>query len=169
MLFNGNRKFIAVAATACLLIASLIAIGFSTAARAADQEAPHSKAEAELLKAETDRINTMVRGGAAALAQMVGDELAFVHGNGTLQDKAAFLRTFDGNPQHLQSIEVSERKVSIYGNVGVTHGRQLVLGENKRFDDRFMGVYVRRNGRWLLVGWESTQIATRKPAPQTKK
>jgi len=52
-----------------------------------------------------------------------------------------------------------ERTARIYGDVGVTHGLQTVhLDTEVTLSDRYMGVYVKRDGRWQLVGWQSTAL-----------
>ena len=118
-----------------------------------------SKAEAELLKAEGNRVDAMVRADEAALNRAVGDELIFGHGNGGLQNKTEFVKAFAHGSMHFRSIELSEQSARVYGNVGITHGRQtLHLGNDAVLSDRYMGAYLKRDGRWQLVGWQSTPI-----------
>lgn len=116
-------------------------------------------AETGLLQAELDRVSAMVQPDVVHLNQGLADELVFVHGNGSVQGKTQFLQSFNNSRAHFRSIELSERTARIYGDVGVTHGLQTVhLDTEVTLSDRYTGVYVKRDGRWQLVGWQSTAL-----------
>jgi len=142
-----------------LLAVSSIGLASPRNAVAAEPAAAESGVEAELMQAERARIQAMVSGDAAGLSHAVGDELVFGHGSGGVQNKAEFVKAFGDNHLHIQSIDVTEQSARIYGDVGVTHGRQtLHFASGMVLQDRYMGVYVRRDGRWQLIGWQSTPI-----------
>jgi hypothetical protein len=133
-------------------------------------ETPARGAEADLIKAETARFHAMEQGDTIALDRAVADELVFCHGNGHLENKAEFLQSFAGSRGGARSFEISEQNARVYGDVGVTHGRQTLHLGTMTLSDRYTGVYVRRDGRWQLVSFQSTPLPdpNRQAGPERK-
>lgn len=150
------------------LVAASLVIGLAgtvgmPGVRAADR-VPVSRAEATLMKAESGFVQDMARGDAAALGRALADEAVFGHGDGSVQDKAGFIRTF-GAPRTgvsragAASIELTGRTARIHGDIGITRGRQVLNMGGGMHMDRYLGIYIRRDGRWQLLDWQTTPIA----------
>ena len=114
--------------------------------------------EAGLLQAELDNVNAMVQPDLSRLSQGFADELNSFTATEKFRE-GQFLDSFGNGRKIFRGIELSERTARIYGDIGITHGVQTVhFSSEFTLTDRYMGVYVKRDGRWQLVGWQSTSL-----------
>ena len=62
----------------------------------------------------------------------------------------------------IESLELSDMKVHVYGDAAVATGLSIVNKHSKsgyvRFGSRFTDTYVRRNGCWQCVAWQSLGV-----------
>lgn len=122
-----------------------------------------SKAEDTLIAAEQQRLDAQVSQDVGALVRGIAEEATYVHANGIIQDKTAYLADVQAGKSRYRSIEVKERTAKLYGTIGITHSLlTLNVGVDRRILARATGVYVRRDGRWQVVSWQST------PVPEAK-
>ncbi|PYV16156.1 MAG: hypothetical protein DMG07_08375 [Acidobacteria bacterium] len=76
------------------------------------------------------------------------DDLTHTHSSGRVDTKVDFDR--------------DNVRVRVYGDAAVVTGTAKVHVKSDtrdaKFEIRFVDVYVRRNGRWQMVAWQSTRI-----------
>ena len=98
----------------------------------------------------------------AALGRMLADGWTVVHGDGTVNTKAEYLadlksgaRKFDG------VVEISDFSVRVYGNTAIAAGKSeskvTINGQPQGGSLRFTRVYVKRDGRWIMVASHATR------------
>ena len=113
---------------------------------------------------ERRRFAAMVAQDVAALEPMLAEELRYVHSNGQLENKPQFLETVRAGRIRYVSIEVREIEVRLYDDVGLASGLILVggrlSGQALQLELRYTDAYVRRDGRWQLVAWQTTRVPT---------
>lgn len=96
-----------------------------------------------------------------ALDRLLADGWTVVHGDGTINTKAEYLadlksgaRKFDGG------VVVSDFTVRVYGDTAIAAGtsesKVTIGGRPQGGSLRFTRVYVRRDGRWLMVATHAT-------------
>jgi ketosteroid isomerase-like protein len=92
------------------------------------------------------------------------DDFTFVSPRtGALQPKAEWIASLQNSKTSLDSVESSDLKVRVEGNMGIVTGVVLVKGRTERgqpIDDslRFTSTYTKRDGRWLVLAAQATRI-----------
>ncbi len=124
--------------------------------------------EEDLRQLDSARFATMVAGDAAALKNVLGEDLSYTHSNGEVQDRAHFLDALSTGALRYESMAPSGVMVRIYGSTGVVTGRVDMKvafdGRENTVAARYTAVYVRRDLRWQLVAWQSSPLAAAQPA-----
>ena len=113
-------------------------------------------------RVESTRFDAMVRNDLVLLAQLLTDDLTYVHSSGETESKTALLTTLRERRLVYDSIIPSDVTVRIEGTSAIVTGRARIQrrsgGEIRRPTVRFTDVYVQRAGRWRTVVWQSTTI-----------
>lgn len=144
-----------------LALASLAFAAFGstgTAARAADTN-PTSPDVAALLEAEDGRFRAQIAHDVVALAQSMADEALYTHASGRRQTKSEYLQDVRGGGIPYRSIDAQDRVARVFEHVGVTRGLLHMVVADQQLSSSFLGVYIKRDGRWQLLDWQSS------PAP----
>ncbi len=113
-------------------------------------------APSEILQIERDIMSAIKGKDTAALEPMLADEFVYRTHFGVEADKAAFLESITSFPVEIISLRGEELKVNVYGETAVLTGVQVAEarppeGEAEESAVAFTDVFVRRDGRWLIV------------------
>jgi len=127
----------------------------------------------EILQIERDIMAAIKGKDTAALEPMLADEFVYRTHFGVEADKAAFLESITSFPVEIISLRGEELKVNVYGETAVLTGVQVAEarppeGEAEESAVAFTDVFVRREGRWLMVlayGVELPSESDSTPAP----
>jgi ketosteroid isomerase-like protein len=120
--------------------------------------------EGDILRTEARRYEAMVAADVPALQEMLGEELRFIHSNGTLETKYVFIAALESGRLDYVSVRTRDTVVHVYGDVGVVQGTALLEvrasgGPAQKLQNLFSSVYVKRDGAWRLVAYQSTRAA----------
>ena len=119
-------------------------------------------AEREVLQADTDRIDAMVKGDAAALDALLAPELSYVTSRAMVEDKQSLIYGIRSRQMTFKRIISTERKACVTGSMALVTGVSAMKGidgrQNFEISTRFTAVYTRRDGRWQLVAFHETQL-----------
>ncbi len=112
--------------------------------------------EAAILEIESDIMAAIKSKDTAALGPMLADEFIYRTHFGAEADKAAFLESIAQFPVEILSLRAEELKVNVYGETAVLTGVQVAEarppeGETEESAVAFTDVFVRQDGRWLMV------------------
>jgi len=113
--------------------------------------------EAEVTKASQEYTEMIRRRDAAAIERVLSEEYVLTTENGQVRNKAQELERVKNSPYKLESLEMSEQKVRIYGNnIAVETGKVNYKGADKDGKshagiERYTTVWIRRDGRWQIV------------------
>jgi len=135
-----------------LLLLILFAASLAFADDAVDQvkKADHQWAEATLHR------------DAAALNKILADDLKYVHGNASIQNKKEFIDSLKSGDLLYHTIDYQELDVRVFGDSAVLMSKlALSINMNKqeqKFGVRFLRVYVKRNGAWQLWAHQATRL-----------
>ena len=120
---------------------------------------------ATVLQAQTQRFSAMVSGDLSELEQLLSPDLIYTHTAGSTETKAEFLSSLRLGSLSYESITPDDAEVRVFGEAAVSTGRSAMRvisnGQELAFTIRFLEVYVRRDGRWLLEAWQSTRLPDR--------
>ncbi len=111
---------------------------------------------AEVLQLERDIMVAIKNKDAATLEPMVADDFIYRTHFGAEADKAEFLKSVASFPVEILAIRGEELKVNVYGDTVVLTGVQFAevrmpQGATEEGAVAFTDVFVRRDGRWLMV------------------
>lgn len=99
----------------------------------------------------------------AVMDRLLSDDYTAITASGMIQTKAQFLDVCrEGNRQFL-NLEISDRKIRVYGNTAVVTSRADVTmkrdQEEIKGQFRYTRVYNRNgNGQWKVVSFETSRI-----------
>ncbi|HEX3747957.1 MAG TPA: nuclear transport factor 2 family protein [Bryobacteraceae bacterium] len=132
------------------------------AAAGAMAAAPDAKTEKEIMATmETYRLG-IIHKDAAALSQVMSDDVTYTHSSNTHQDKAAFLESLKGK-SITEDIVFKDLKVRVYGNTAVVVGDVDFHMDNGGVKSvstlNVLHVLVKGNSGWQLVARQATKRA----------
>jgi ketosteroid isomerase-like protein len=98
----------------------------------------------------------------AALNKILADDLKYVHGNASVQNKKEFIDSLKSGDLLYHTIDYQELDAKVFGDAAVlTSKLRLNITMNKqeqKFEVRFLRVYVKRNGAWQLLDHQATRL-----------
>jgi ketosteroid isomerase-like protein len=111
---------------------------------------------AEVLAIEREIMAAIRNKDAAALEPVLADDFCYRTHFGAETDKAGFLQSIVSSPFEILSLHGEELNVNVYGDTAVLTGVQIAEarppeGEKEESVVAFTDVFVRRDGRWLMV------------------
>jgi uncharacterized protein (TIGR02246 family) len=116
----------------------------------------------EVRAAELRRFQVTTARDYEALATLLGDDLVYTHSNALVDSKPSYLESLHkGLVYH--TIEPREMKVRVYGDTAIINAEATIItstggGEKRPNELRYTDVWVRREGRWQMVAWQSTRL-----------
>ena len=143
----------------------LLLLLFLLTAATAFPQAKNAKADvAETLKQlEKRRYELMVKKDLAALREMLADDLVYTHSNGLTENKEQYLAGLASGKSVYHAVEPEETQVRLYGNMAILNGIAKVdielNGQKTTLRLKYTDAYVKRNGKWQFVTWQSLRMA----------
>jgi ketosteroid isomerase-like protein len=115
-----------------------------------------SQAEKEIRAAERLWNEARVKADVAALDRLLADGWTVTHGGGTMDTKAQYLADLkSGDRKFSADVKEDELTVRIYGDTAVASGlsdsKVTFKGQVQGGPLRFTRVYVKRDGRWIMI------------------
>ena len=66
----------------------------------------------------------------------------------------------------MTNIKVLDRKIRVYGNVGITNGRgQAYFNGQMVVEFLYTTIFVKKNGKWMYTSWQGTISKDSPPPP----
>lgn len=128
-----------------------------------------AEAVAAVLQIEREIMAAIKSKDANALAPMLADEFNYRTHFGAEADKRAFLESIASFPIEILSLRGEELRVNLFGETAVLTGVQHAEarppeGEPEQSAVAFTDVFVRREGRWLMVLAYGVELPTESEA-----
>ena len=142
-----------------LVITSLCLLSLSLTS---GQEASNTSSDEDQIKQhEQHWARATIKEGAAAVDQYEADDIITTDPSGRVTDKAQDKMDLSSADFKIQSEELSDLKVHVYGNTAVAVGTNSLKGMYKGQDIsgkyRFTDTWVKRNGKWQAVASQYTK------------
>lgn len=119
--------------------------------------------EQQLIQAEKDWAQAIVKGDEAGVARFEADEITTTQDDGSVTTKKDDLANLKSGDTKYSAIDESDFHVHVYGNAAVVTGAYHAKGTTKGKDfennGRFTDTWVKRNGHWQAVASQDTLIA----------
>jgi ketosteroid isomerase-like protein len=123
---------------------------------------PTQDTEATLMKMERDAAAALVKRDLAGFGAIFADDATFTGPDGAVQTKAQLLADVKSGALAIQSTEISDLKVHVFGESAVATYATTDKGKYKDRDIsgryRWTDVFVRRGGKWQIVASQGTPI-----------
>ncbi len=125
---------------------------------------------AAVLQADQARLAAMMAGDGAALARLMSEELAFVHSDGRIESKAAYVKNMlAGDTAYAEAKTADVRTMEPAPGVVILIGAQQMrkrLGPTwSEIKLKFMAVWRNEGGTWRMVAWQSMRPAGNSVVP----
>lgn len=119
-------------------------------------DSTNTAAAQAILQIERDIMAAIRNKDASTLEPMLGDDFIYRTHFGAEADKTEFLKSIASFPVEILGIRGEELKVNVYGETAILTGVQIAEarapeGEPEESAVAFTDVFVRREGRWLMV------------------
>ena len=156
-----NRCF----ALGCAVLVILASPGWLSAMpRAEKHETRHQIEQLE----DTWR-NAILHGNVTAMESLLADDYMAISPTGILQSKEQTIANLRAGNVHFKTLELSDRKIRVYGTTALVTSRAEVTGSGPDGDIsgsyRYTRVYVKDvRGVWHIVSFEASKI--REPGEQ---
>lgn len=107
--------------------------------------------------------NAVLHSNTAAMDSLLADDYMAITPTGILQSKEQSLANLRAGAVHLRSLELSDRKIRLYGTTALVTSRAEVAGSGPEGDIsgsyRYTRVYVKDlHGAWHIVSFEASKI-----------
>jgi hypothetical protein len=137
----------------------VLALALSLLAGCQTQSAAPDLAEVEAV--ERARFRAWIEGDAATIRPMLGDDLLYCHSSGVCENKEQIVASISSNQADYQKMDVVYLKPRAVGGAVLINGKLDIVvvdsGGTKQFQAVYTDAYVKRDGKWLLVSWQSTR------------
>jgi hypothetical protein len=117
---------------------------------------------ADLAKAAHDYDQAQVTSNRAELERLIADDYRLHNSAGQVQDKASFIADQVAPGYRLEPFTVEEKVEKVMGDAailgGVARARGTSGGQPYDVTLRFIDVWQKRNGRWVVVMSQATRV-----------
>lgn len=99
----------------------------------------------------------------AAMARLLADDLRYVHGSATEEDKTTYIERATTGFYDYRALTPIRRDYRVIGDVVLVNGDVqidvVVNGTPKNFRSRYLQAWRRNGGDWQMCAWQSTPVA----------
>ncbi len=119
----------------------------------------------QVLAAEDLRYRAMVEADLETLDRLCADELSYAHSSGARDTKGQYLGKVRSGYYVYLRVDHPVERVAVVGDTAMVVGRMtadlVVDGIPKTIDNLAVAVWVREDGRWLLLAYAPTRLPDR--------
>lgn len=128
----------------------------------AKQESNSSVTVADALQAEDARYEAQIDNDFETLETLLAKDLVYIHSSTVQDTKASFIESLRSGKVSYRSMERSNTKVRIFGNVAIITGKAVfevtARGRDKTLNLLFHSVWVKREPGLQFVSWQATLL-----------
>ena len=114
---------------------------------------------AQVLERDQQRINAMCQRDSGKLAELLADDLIYIHASSAKDDKASLLSALLSGAIMYRAIEPSEIEardvILVVGKASIT---TAAFGKRTQSSERFSATWVQQDGQWRMQHWQSTKL-----------
>jgi ketosteroid isomerase-like protein len=117
---------------------------------------------ADALQAEDARYKAQIGNDFEALDRLFAKDLVYIHSSTVQDTKASFTESLRSGKVSYHSMERSDTKVRVFGNVAIITGKAVFevtsRGRDMTLNLLFHAVWVRRDSGLQFVSWQATRL-----------
>jgi uncharacterized protein (TIGR02246 family) len=143
---------------------ALIAIVAMASTACASNRSSAAVASQEVLSTDDARIKARTSGDVETLARIYASDYTLITAEGVVRTKDDQINELRSGQLQFQPVETLERTVRLFDGAAIvpSHERSVIMrnGQNIGGEFRVTRVYVKRDGRWVLVVTHATRISS---------
>ena len=114
-------------------------------------------------QANEQRLTAMRNGDAAALKELLADNLVYVFSTGFVENKAEQLKAIEqGTVKYEDDLHIREVEIRAFSEnavvMGVLESHLVLNGVRQKLVNRFTMLWVKKDNKWQMSSWQSTAI-----------
>jgi hypothetical protein len=129
----------------------------------------------DVMRTELARTKALEGDDLVALDKILGNDLRYVHASGKVDTKSTLIEAIRSGEVHYISWLAKRLNARVLGDAVVLDGEYAVRVTDRRvqpdpFDVNILilSVYVRRDGRWQQIAWQSTRDVAPSTTPANR-
>lgn len=111
---------------------------------------------------EEQRRRAMLDADVTVLSDMFVDDLSYTHSNAVTERKALYLERLAARHYDYRELNFIDQDIRVIGDAALITGRMtgevLIAGQLRKLNSRTTVVWIRRDGRWQMLTFQSTPI-----------
>lgn len=116
----------------------------------------------EIAHLEDRRWEAQIAEDISTLEQLYAPELSYTHSNGHVDTKESYIKAIANKVFDYRSEERTDTATVVVGDTAMVTGRVKIHviagGADRHLDARYSVIWVRRDGAWQFLCWQSTPI-----------
>lgn len=146
-----------------VLVALAVVVMISTTPVCAMPRAEKHEVRHQIERLESAWRSALLHGNTSAMDGLLADDYMAITPNGILQSKDQALASLRSGTVHITALDLSDRKIRLYGATALVTSRAEVTGTDREGDMsgayRYTRVYVKDpRGAWRIVSFEASKI-----------
>ena len=120
--------------------------------------------EQEIRALESRRFQALIDVDLVVLDELLADDMVHHHASGGTDGKASYIEGLKSKKWIYQRIERLVEEIAVFGDTARVSGHvRLTLGNpdgsTRIANNRFLDVWIKRSGKWQVIGWQATPIS----------
>lgn len=116
------------------------------------------------IKKLTDELRVaQLKADTNTVEKLYAEDYTAIRGDGTLQTKAQEIESLKSKMLTYEKIDVQDLKIRVYGNTAVAtnlvFSKGITNGKPRNINIRSTRIWVKRNGNWKSVAYQSTRVS----------
>ncbi len=116
----------------------------------------------EVEAVERARFQAWINADTAAMRPLLADDLLYCHSTGQCQNKEEIVAAIGSRETLYRKMDIVSLEPRAVGGAVLINGKLDITAESGGKGTRFQGiytdVYVKKDGRWQMVSWQSTRL-----------
>jgi hypothetical protein len=133
---------------------------------------PAHGARDEVRRVQDALIDAYVHRDIDALDRILADEYTFITDDATVVNKRQTLDSFKSGDRQITSYKRQDDGVRVYGDTAVLtyryQSKETYKGRDDSSDDLLTRIFVKRSGRWQMVGGHETRVSGSEPSARNR-
>jgi carboxymethylenebutenolidase len=123
--------------------------------------------EQEVLALE-EQMDALLRSNSPERTALWAEEMVYINNNGAVFDKTRLAAAVSAGEVKMESLEVTERKIRVYGDLAVVTALERMRAsfhgkESRDHVQRYTRIWARRSGKWQMVSFQATEATDTAP------
>lgn len=118
--------------------------------------------EEQIMQLEDEWTDALIKEDRKELDRILAPEFSFIEPDGSVLDREAYLEDRSHYLSAIESFEIEEVKVRVYGQSSLVSGISKIserrLGRKLRYDLRWKELWIKQSGKWVVVAGQATPV-----------